>query len=128
MRKEITARKKANRISEAALNKKADGIIILDMRAVSNITDYFVICGAPSTRRVRAVAEGIEEDLAGDGIKHWHIEGKEEALWVLLDYGDVIAHVFQEELRGFYNLERLWQDAPKERISASCASPKSKQA
>jgi len=98
--------------------------MIMDMRAVSYITDYFVICSAPSTRRVEAIAEGIEETLNAKGIRNWHIEGKREALWVLIDYGDVIAHIFYEGLRKFYDLERLWHDAPKEHFSNACESHK----
>ena len=98
----------------------------MDMRVVSNITDYFVICSAPSTRRGETIAEGIEETLGAKGVRHWHIEGKREALWVLIDYGDVIAHIFYEDLREFYDLERLWRDAPKEYFSAPCESHKSK--
>jgi ribosome-associated protein len=96
------------------------------MRAVSNISDYFVICSGPSTRRVQTISEGIEEELRSHGIKHYHIEGRREALWVLLDYGDVIAHVFYGTTRDFYDLERLWHDAPKECFFAPCESPKSK--
>ena len=98
----------------------------MDMRVVSNITDYFVICSAPSTRRVQAIAEAILEALEAKGVRRWHIEGKKEALWVLLDYGDVMAHVFYEDLRKFYDLERLWHDAPKEYFSAACESHKYK--
>ena len=116
---------KAKRISETALDNKAQDIVIMDMRAVSNITDYFVLCGAASSRRVKTIAEGIEEGLSKEGIRCWHSEGKTEALWVLLDYGDVIAHVFQETTRRFYDLERLWHDAPKERFSLLCKSRKS---
>ena len=87
------------------------------MRAVSNITDYFVIAGAPSTKRVRTISEAIEEGLFEKGLKNCHIEGKSEALWVLIDYGDVIAHVFYNETRKFYDLERLWRDAPRELFS-----------
>jgi ribosome-associated protein len=98
----------------------------MDMRAVSNITDYFVICSAPSTRRVATIARGMEETLAKKGIKEWHAEGKETALWVLIDYGDVIAHIFHDTTREFYDLERLWNDAPKERYLAQCTRAKSK--
>lgn len=98
----------------------------MDMRAVSNVTDYFVISSAPSARRVATIAISIEERLAKAGVKCWHIEGKREALWVLLDYGDVIAHVFQRKAREFYDLERLWSDAPKERFSLQCIRVKSK--
>ena len=100
------------------VKKLLPDVVIMDMRAVSNIADYFVICSASSTRRVQAVTHGIEESLDKKNIRHWHIEGKTEALWVLIDYGDVIAHVFQDRAREFYNLERLWQDAPKESVSA----------
>jgi len=89
----------------------------MDMRAASNITDYFVICSAPSTRRVAAISDEIESKLLKKKIKHSHIEGKREALWVLIDYGDVIVHIFYDKMRDFYNLERLWHDAPKERFS-----------
>lgn len=98
----------------------------MDMRAVSNVTDYFVIASASSTRRVAAIARNIEEALAKKGIRHWHMEGKREALWVLIDYGDVIAHIFQDRSREFYNLERLWHDAPKEHFSLQCTRAKSK--
>lgn len=98
----------------------------MDMRGISNVTDYFVICSAPSQRRVKAITDSIEEALEEKGIKHHHIEGKREALWALIDYGDVVAHIFYEETREFYNLERLWQDAPREHISFQCTSPRSK--
>ncbi|OGW75008.1 MAG: ribosome silencing factor [Omnitrophica bacterium RBG_13_46_9] len=117
---------KARLISRAALDKKAEDIVIMDMRAVSNIADYFVVCSASSSKRVQAISEGIEDALLGKGIDYWHIEGRREALWVLIDYGDVIAHIFHENVRGFYNLERLWQDAPKEYFVAPCESNRSK--
>ncbi len=88
------------------------------MRAVSNIADYYVICSAPSTRRVETIAREIEKELSDRKIKKWHLEGRREALWVLIDYGDIIVHVFHEKTREFYNLERLWHDAPKENYSA----------
>ena len=71
----------------------------MDMRAVSNLTDYFVITSAPSTKRVQTISESIEEELFKKGAKHGHVEGKKEALWVLIDYGDVIAHVFYGKMR-----------------------------
>lgn len=101
----------------AALDKKADNVVMMDMRAASNITDYFIICSAPSTRRVQTISECIEEKLLKRGIRYWHIEGKREALWVLIDYGDVIVHIFHDTMRDFYNLERLWHDAPREHFS-----------
>jgi len=86
----------------------------MDMRAVSNITDFFVICSAPSTRRAEAVVQAIKEAMRVAGFRHLRSEGKREALWALIDYGDVIVHVFHEKTREFYDLERLWHDAPKE--------------
>ena len=114
----IEALEKARLISKAAFLEKADNITIMDMRAVSNLADYFIICSASSARRADTIAEGIKEELSKNGVKHLHIEGRREALWILIDYGDVIAHVFHEKTRDFYNLERLWQDAPKEHYSA----------
>ena len=122
----IEAIEKANLIAKAALDKKAEDIVIMDMRVVSNIADYFVICNASSTRRVEAISRGIEDALRKEGIKHWHIEGRLEALWVLMDYGDILVHVFHDKVRQFYDLERLWRDAPKERFSALCTSQKFK--
>ena len=89
----------------------------MDMRAVSSVADYFVVCNAASTTRVKAIAEEIEKDLRKNGVRHWHIEGKREALWVVADYGDVLAHIFYKDMREFYNLERPWHDVPKEHFS-----------
>ena len=126
MNQDIESLEKARLISRAALDKKAEDIVVMDMRAVSNITDYFVVCSAPSTRRAKAISEGIEEELRKGRVRQWHIEGKKDALWVLIDYGDVIAHVFYEQTRRFYDLERLWHDAPKEHFSAACELTKPK--
>jgi ribosome-associated protein len=114
----IEAKEKAKLIAKAAHDKKAERIVVMDMRGVSNITDYFVIASASSARRVGAISEAIEESLLAKDIKSWHIEGKREALWVLIDYGDVIAHIFYDKVRNFYDLERLWHDAPKEHFFA----------
>ena len=114
----INAIDKARLIAESALDKKAENIVIMDMGAVANITDYFVICSAPSTRRVQTISDAIEEELLKKGLRRWHREGTKEALWVLIDYGDVIAHIFHNPVREFYNLERLWHDAPKEHFFA----------
>ena len=126
MKASIEAQEKANLIAKAAFDKKAEDIVIMDMRAVSNVTDYFVLCSAPSARRAQTIAHGVKEALIVKGIRNWHTEGKKEAFWVLIDYGDVIVHIFHERMREFYNLERLWHDAPKERFSPSCILVKSK--
>lgn len=123
---DIEALAKARFLCEAALDNKAEGVVIMDMRAASSFTDYFVIASAYSTKRVQAIAGGCEEALRKHDIRAGHIEGEREALWVLIDYGDVVAHVFYNEMREFYNLERLWRDAPRECFSAQCTQVKSK--
>ena len=83
------------------------------MRKSVNFCDYFVICTGSSDRRVRAIADGIDEGLSKLGIKVRNHQGLSEARWILLDTGDVVVHAFVRELREFYGLEHLWQDAPK---------------
>ena len=83
------------------------------MRTSVNFCDYFVLCTASSDRRVRAIADAIDEGLAKLGIRISYREGLKESRWVLLDTGDVVAHVFSPEMREFYRLEHLWQDAPR---------------
>jgi len=83
------------------------------MRKVVNFCDFFVIASGTSDRHVKTIAETIEEALNLKGLKPLHIEGKEEGVWALVDLGNIVVHIFQKETRKFYNLERLWQDAPK---------------
>jgi ribosome-associated protein len=98
-------------VARAASDKKARDIVILDMEGVSLVADYFIICSANSTTQVQAIADNIEKKLDEQGIKLLRKEGHREARWVLLDYGSSVAHIFVEEDRQFYNLERLWGDA-----------------
>lgn len=81
------------------------------MRKVVNFCDYFVICSAPSDRRIRAIADGIDEGLGEKGIVVRYRQGDDKTTWLLLDIGDVVVHIFDGEMRGFYGLEHLWQDA-----------------
>ncbi|MCS6801993.1 MAG: ribosome silencing factor [Chloroflexota bacterium] len=97
---------------EAAVDKHASNIVMLDVRKVVNIADYFVICTAETARQINAVVEGIEEAFVRAGIGRRRREGETESGWVLLDYGDVIVHVFAPAERDYYRLERLWRDAP----------------
>jgi len=92
------------------------------MRKRSSVCDYFVIASGASTTQVRAIADNIVRRLKEKGQRLWHIEGEREALWTLLDYGDVVAHVFLDRTRRFYDLESLWADAP--RTSFEEAGPK----
>jgi ribosome-associated protein len=97
--------------AEAALKKKAIDVTILEVSGLTVIADYFVICSGESTTQVKAVASFIEEELAKKRLKPFGIEGAAYSHWILLDYGDVIVHVFEKETRAYYNLEKLWMDA-----------------
>ena len=99
--------------AEAASAVKPTYLAMLDLRGLSGFTDYFVIASADSSRQVRALAERVEERLALAHVRMLHREGAREAHWILLDYHDVVVHIFDEQTRQFYDLERLWGDAPK---------------
>jgi ribosome-associated protein len=116
--KETNSKDKALIIGNVALDKKADDVVILDMQKVSTFCDYFVIASAGSLKKTSAIADYIEESLAKRKLKPLHVEGLKDCHWILLDYGDVVAHIFYEETRRFYNLERLWGDT--ERVAVSC--------
>ena len=98
---------------QAALNKKVIGLVALDVRELTSIADYFIICSGRSNRQVRAVAESIQIDLKKKGIKPLSIEGKKEGHWVVMDYGHVIIHIFYEPVRTLFDLESLWIDAKR---------------
>ncbi len=100
--------------ARAAASKKGADTVILDVREVLAITDAFVITSAPNDRLVRAIAEEIEKQIKeAGGPAPARVEGMREGEWVLLDYGDFVVHVFHEETRRFYDLERLWSDSPR---------------
>lgn len=100
-------------IAKTMADKKARNIVIMDMREISMVTDYFVICSAGSANQVKAIADHVEETLGSEGASFFHKEGYREGRWILMDYGDCVAHIFVEEDREFYNLERLWGEAPQ---------------
>lgn len=104
----------AQKIAAAASDKKAKDILLLNMENLSPLTDYFVIASAGNTTLVKAIADNIEDKLAEEGVFVSHTEGYAEGRWILMDYGDCVAHIFLEEDRDFYNLEQLWADAPSE--------------
>lgn len=112
----MRSRQKALFVADLAMAKKAEGIVILDMRKLSNITDFFVIATASSTTRAQTIADNIENGLQDKGESFSNIEGYEEATWILVDAYDVTAHVFIDQVRRFYNLEGLWGDAPRIRL------------
>ena len=98
--------------ARAAADKQAEDIVILDVRNLIVITDHFVIASGATDRQVNAIVDGIEEELRGLGAKPLRREGRREGRWVLLDFIDIVVHVFHAEEREYYGLERLWKDAP----------------
>ncbi len=94
-----------------AEDKQAHDIVMLDLRGLTTIADYFVVCTAESERQLRAVANAIDEDLVKSGARQPRLEGSPETGWVLMDFSDVIVHIFSPEQREFYRLERLWKQA-----------------
>ena len=108
----IEAKRKVILGRSIASEKKASEIVVLDMRKLTSFTDYFLICSGESDIQIRAIADAIIVEMKGRKVMAWHVEGYEEARWVLLDYGDVIIHIFHPEVRQFYQLEKLWADAP----------------
>ncbi len=110
-------REYAKLAADAADDKKANDVVILDIRELSIIADYFVICSAHSRTQAQAIADAVSEQLELSGVTCKGTEGHHDGKWVLLDFGDVIVHVFQEEERRFFDLERLWGDAPRLSLS-----------
>jgi ribosome-associated protein len=102
--------------ADAAASVKPSYLAILDLRGLCAFTDHFLIASANSTRQVRAIAERVEEQLARAKVRMSHREGMGEAQWILLDYHDVVVHIFADPAREFYDLERLWADAPKQQL------------
>lgn len=112
----LTSKALAKKIAALALSKKAHDIVILDLRKLTAMTDFFVICSADSDTQVRAIAEEIRDGSERAGERVWHNEGYSESTWVLLDFVNVVVHVFHKETRSFYNLEKLWGDAKFEHV------------
>jgi ribosome-associated protein len=110
---ELSGTKIAEIAANSALDRKALDIVILDLRGLSAFTDYFVICSGTSDTHVEGIAQNIEDELHEQNTKLWHREGTKKSSWILLDYIDVIVHIFLNDAREFYSLERLWGDAPK---------------
>jgi ribosome-associated protein len=107
-----------DRAVAAAEDKKAVDLVVLDLRKAAGFTDFFLIASGTNTRQVRAIADGVMEALAGEGVKPSHVEGYDRSEWILLDYFDFIVHVFAPETRVFYSLERLWGNAERIEFAA----------
>ncbi len=109
--------------AEAASDKKAADLVVMEVTGQMVVTDYFVIATGGTDRQVRTIAEEVEDRLRDAGLRVKGREGESEAKWVLLDFGDVVVHVFQPAEREFYRLERLWSDAPRVPLPEEMAAP-----
>jgi ribosome-associated protein len=97
----------------AGRDKKAEEVLVLDLRAASSFTDFFIIMSGNSTRQTSAIYEGIEEELRKKGLRPYGVEGAARGEWILMDYGSFVVHIFSKPARDYYRLEKLWGDAPK---------------
>ncbi|MGH2346379.1 MAG: ribosome silencing factor [Chloroflexota bacterium] len=107
----MSALDSARLMVDAAADKKAQDIVLLDVKSFSSLADYFIVCSASVERQIRAIAEGIEEALDAVQVPPYRREGTPADGWVLLDYGDVIVHILSTEQRDYYRLEQLWEQA-----------------
>jgi len=113
----LDALQKLKTALKVALDKKAENPVVIDLRELTTLADYFVVLSATSDTHARTIADEIKKKLKDKGILPLSVEGYENANWILIDYGDVIVHIFRPEFRELYNLESLWMDAPRIEIS-----------
>ena len=118
----MIARTLAKRIAELMISKKAIDVVILDLKKLTSATDYFVICSADSDTQVKAIADSVQDGTEAFGERVWHQEGYHALRWIVLDYVDVVVHVFHKEERSFYNLDRLWGDAKRTEVQDPLAA------
>lgn len=109
----MPAEERARLARTALVDARALEPVLLDMRDVTTITDYFLICHGTSNVHIRGLADALRDGLDEQGLRPYGLEGYDDARWILLDYGDLIVHIFAEEERDFYDLERLWSDAAR---------------
>ena len=107
------SRPRAVMVAQAGLDKKAEDVLVLDVRGLTSYADYFVLMTSDSDRQAGAIADAVDERLKAEGASKVGVEGYESGRWILIDYGDVVAHVFNRDARSFYDLEGLWADAPR---------------
>ena len=120
----MTPRTLAKKLAKLTLTKKASDVVIMDLRKLTDMTDFFVICSADSDTQVKAIADAVSDGSEKLKSPPWHQEGLEQRQWVLLDFVDVVVHVFHREARRFYALEKLWGDAPTEEIADEEPKPR----
>lgn len=109
----LSSEELARHCAELAAERRAEHIVILDLRNLSSVADFFVVASAGADVQLRAISDRVEEGMEERGESLWHREGYENAQWIVLDYVDVVCHFFLREKRDFYQLERLWGDAPR---------------
>jgi len=115
--KKITTRKAVLLCLNAALEKKAKNLVVLNVKKLSYLADYFLICSGTSDRQVQAISSSIEENMKKAGLLPAGIEGDRIGKWVLMDYYDIVVHVFLEPVREYYDIERLWSEAPRMEVA-----------
>jgi len=109
--------------AQAALDKKAEDVVVLDLRKVSSFTDYFVLATGTNQKQILAIADSILDVLRAQGLRPDHTEGYPRQEWILLDFGGLVVHVFTPRLRVFYDLERLWGGAARQEVHGGSAAP-----
>lgn len=102
--------------AESMLEKKAHDVVVLDIRKLTDVADYFIVCSADSDTHLKAIADAVVDGASDEGIKPYRTEGWQGRTWIIIDFVEVVAHVFYKETRDFYKIERLWGDAVIERI------------
>ncbi|MCM2278775.1 MAG: ribosome silencing factor [Oligoflexia bacterium] len=117
------SREKALACARAAIEKKAENVKILDLTDISGFTDYFIICSGMSDRQVQAISDSVEHAMDVAGSELLSAEGYGEGRWVLMDFGDVVVHIFLDALREYYDLETLWADAPRVKVPSEYYGP-----
>lgn len=113
----MTSLEQARKIVQVMDSKRAKDIRLIKIEGISSLGDYFVVASASNTTQVKAIADEVEDEMTKLGLEPNRVEGRQSAQWILMDYYDVMVHVFLDEARSFYNLERLWSDAPQLDIS-----------
>ncbi len=123
MMTEDASQGKALACARAVIDKKGENVKILNLTELSSFTDYFVICSGISDRQVHAIADSVENAMDAQGYELLSAEGYADGRWVLMDFGDVVVHIFLDALRDYYNLENLWADAPTVKIPSEFYGP-----
>jgi len=119
--KDLSSWDKTLLLTRAALDRKACDLVVLEVSEFTSIADYFIVCSGRSDRQVQSIAQGLEDDGSEAGVKPFAVEGTQRGHWVLMDFSDVIVHIFYEPVRQFYDLDGLWGHAPRAKLPAAYA-------